>query len=646
MGRVVAATNPAMIGSELGRTYLVEDPVTVQARNFFDIQSDILSGGQNEAEVKHTMTAESLIDPDKRFRGIIVGRIAVDSIREVVVRILHAQAMKGHGRKTLEFQIMDGSGRVIVDSDHKEGEPVDLLALDVTSARAAASGESGFVQEEHGRRHVAVVTGYAPMPSKRGLKADGWYILIRLDNESILGEVYPWSTRIVILSSLAGLILTLTLLWSVLQLQRHRNDAEAAKQVALEARGRAEQLYNEKQALLTAAEVFFVRLTASGAVSEWAIQAEKLLGISHTEAIGSVFLDLSIDWNREAISRAIDQVSQTLITVHLAKVRVVRRGNLERFLKLTLSPLANGTTVEIVLMGEDITEHLLLEQELAQAHKLESIGQLAAGIAHEINTPIQFIGDNIRFLSDSFASLLTMVGRTREWLACAESGTWAPDMVESYEAEMRQVDLRYLTEEIPKAIAQSVEGVRRVANIVRSMKDFAHPGCVEMTNVNLNAAIESTVTVAHNEWKYVADLTTDLASDLPPVPCLFNQFNQAMLNMIVNAAHAIGDMVKGTGQKGRITITTRSVGEWAEIRIADTGAGIPDAIRHRIFDPFFTTKGVGKGTGQGLAITRSVVVDKHRGQIMVESEAGKGSTFIVRLPLREPTEPTALENTA
>lgn len=167
-----------------------------------------------------------------------------------------------------------------------------------------------------------------------------------------------------------------------------------------------------------------------------------------------------------------------------------------------------------------------------------------------------------------------------------------------------------------------------------------------MTNVNLNAAIESTVTVAHNEWKYVADLTTDLASDLPPVPCLFNQFNQAMLNMIVNAAHAIGDMVKGTGQKGRITITTRSVGEWAEIRIADTGAGIPDAIRHRIFDPFFTTKGVGKGTGQGLAITRSVVVDKHRGQIMVESEAGKGSTFIVRLPLREPTEPTALENTA
>src|SRR4029078_2360082 len=131
----------------------------------------------------------------------------------------------------------------------------------------------------------------------------------------ILGEVYPWSTRIVILSSLAGLILTLTLLWSVLQLQRHRNDAEAAKQVALEARGRAEQLYNEKQALLTAAEVFFVRLTASGAVSEWSIQAEKLLGISHPEATGSVFLDLSIDWNREAISRAIDQVSQTLITV-------------------------------------------------------------------------------------------------------------------------------------------------------------------------------------------------------------------------------------------------------------------------------------------------------------------------------------------
>jgi signal transduction histidine kinase len=151
--------------------------------------------------------------------------------------------------------------------------------------------------------------------------------------------------------------------------------------------------------------------------------------------------------------------------------------------------------------------------------------------------------------------------------------------------------------------------------------------------VDLNKAIESTVTVARNEWKYIADLTTDLAADLPLVPCLLGQFNQVILNMIVNATHAIADVVKGTSAKGTITITTRRVEGWAEVRITDSGTGIPEDIRRKIFDPFFTTKEVGKGTGQGLAIAHSVVVDKHQGTIAIESEMGRGTTFIVRLPL-------------
>jgi signal transduction histidine kinase len=207
-------------------------------------------------------------------------------------------------------------------------------------------------------------------------------------------------------------------------------------------------------------------------------------------------------------------------------------------------------------------------------------------------------------------------------------------VIERCEEEARRADLEYLAEEVPKALAQSMDGIERIATIVRAMKEFAHPGGDEKALEDLNKAIETTVEVSRNEWKYVADVTTDLAADLPLVCCLLGPINQVVLNIVVNAAHAIGDVVKATGQKGRITITTRPDGDWVEIRIADTGGGIPDAIRQKIFDPFFTTKPVGKGTGQGLAIARSVVVDKHGGTITVESQVGRGTTFILRLPVK------------
>jgi signal transduction histidine kinase len=314
-----------------------------------------------------------------------------------------------------------------------------------------------------------------------------------------------------------------------------------------------------------------------------------------------------------------------------------------------VSPLCTDSGINIVIMGEDVTKQLLLEHDLVQAQKLESIGHLAAGIAHEINTPTQFVGDNLRFLSESFADLLTVLDRHRTVLASAMTGSCAPDLpalIEACEAESRRADLDYLTEEIPKAVAQSAEGIARVAKIVRAMKEFSHPAGDAKTCVDLNRAIESTVTVARHEWKYVADLTTDLADDLPPVPCLIDQFNQVILNLIVNASHAMADTVKDTGKRGAITIATRRVGEWAEVRVTDTGTGIPENIRHKIFDPFFTTKEVGKGTGQGLAIARSVVVDKHQGTITVESQVGIGSTFIIRLPLSVPAGGQAMERAA
>jgi signal transduction histidine kinase len=287
----------------------------------------------------------------------------------------------------------------------------------------------------------------------------------------------------------------------------------------------------------------------------------------------------------------------------------------------------------------DITERKQAEQsrqaleiQLRHGQKLESIGQLAAGIAHEINTPTQYIGDNTRFLSDAFTDLNALLA-LHEKLTAATPET-IPTVVAEIQAAAGRVDCAYLRDEIPRAIQQSLEGVDRVAKIVRAMKEFSHPGTEEKTPVDINHAIEVTLAVSHNEWKYVAEVKNDFDPALPTVPCLPGELNQVFLNLIVNAAHAIADVVGPDGNtKGLITIRTRRDVDWVEVRIQDNGSGIPEVARPRMFEPFFTTKGVGKGTGQGLAIAHSVIVKKHSGTIHFETETGKGTTFIIRLPL-------------
>jgi signal transduction histidine kinase len=266
---------------------------------------------------------------------------------------------------------------------------------------------------------------------------------------------------------------------------------------------------------------------------------------------------------------------------------------------------------------------------------MESIGQLAAGIAHEINTPTQYVNDNTRFLRDSFCGLQQLLDLYERLRVEAKQGAVPDTLLAELDALAADLDLGFLTAEIPKAIEQSLEGISRVAEIVHAMKQFSHPDQDEPELADLNKAIANTATVARNEWKYVAEMELDLAADLPAVPCLAGRFNQVILNLIVNAAQAIGDVVGGgSGAKGKIRITTRQDGDHVEIRVADTGSGVPAAIRNRIFDPFFTTKQVGKGTGQGLAIAHNIIVEQHGGAIDVESEDGKGSTFLLRLPLQ------------
>jgi len=277
---------------------------------------------------------------------------------------------------------------------------------------------------------------------------------------------------------------------------------------------------------------------------------------------------------------------------------------------------------------------------LVQAKKLESVGQLAAGIAHEINTPAQFIGSNIEFLADSFQQVKRLVDAVVGQMQAIADGGDVPLAVQTVTDLLAESEWEYLGEEIPVAIRQSREGIKRITTIVQAMKEFSHPSSKEKVKNNLNKLVETTIIVASNEWKYCAEIRTELDPGLPAVCCLADELGQVFLNILVNAAHAVESRLDADpqGKKGTITIATRHDGDQVEIRISDTGGGVPREIQDRIFDPFFTTKGVGKGTGQGLAIAHDVVTRKHGGTLVLESEPGQGATFIIRLPVEQGAE--------
>jgi len=269
------------------------------------------------------------------------------------------------------------------------------------------------------------------------------------------------------------------------------------------------------------------------------------------------------------------------------------------------------------------------EQELMQVARLASVGQLAAGIAHEINTPVQYIGDNLQYIEQGVLNLLTLAEAGHR-LAAQAAGVKPATQFDETETAVHLPELRA---ELPLAIRESLEGVAQISRIVRSMKEFSHPGTTHTTLTDLNRALESTLTVSHNAWKYSAEMVCDFDPQLPSLICHAGEINQVFLNLILNAAQSIES--SGKPLPGRIAISTRKDQEWIEIRVQDSGDGVPEALRQQIFEPFFTTKPVGKGTGQGLAICRDVIERKHGGKIEVEGAEGAGATFIVRLPLTQ-----------
>jgi PAS domain S-box-containing protein len=403
----------------------------------------------------------------------------------------------------------------------------------------------------------------------------------------------------------------------------------------------------ETEQLLRAITSILISLDEEDRIVQWNAATEKVFGISKAEVMGRTLRECNIQWDCDKIIEAVNVCKNQKKTIPADDVKFKRLEGTDGFLGLTVIPIIAEETerLGILVLGADITDRKMLEAQLGAAQKLEAIGQLAAGIAHEINTPTQYVGDNTKFLKDSFENFIILLEKYKRLLNAAEENAAESELVSEIKEFLEAIDIDYMVREIPIAIQQSLEGVERVTSIVQAMKEFAHPGSKEKIPIDINKAIKSTVTVARNEWKYVADMETDFASNMPRVCCLPGEFNQVILNIVVNAAQAISETIgDGSAEKGVISISTRKAGDWAEIRISDTGCGIPQEIREKIFDPFFTTKEVGAGTGQGLSIAYSIVVDKHKGTITFDSEVGKGTTFIIRLPVaisEEITQQTA-----
>ncbi|MYL84065.1 PAS domain S-box protein [Desulfovibrio aerotolerans] len=393
------------------------------------------------------------------------------------------------------------------------------------------------------------------------------------------------------------------------------------------------QAHCEINQILSSISAIIIGVDQRGMVVRWNAAAENIFGLTLQESIGKPFHSLPIPWDWEALMKGVALTRSELKPQRLYNLWYEHGEGYDGYFVITIGPLwnENGGADGILILGDDISELKSLEIQLAQAAKLEAIGQLAAGIAHEINTPTQYVGDSVMFLKDAYADLGQLLTQVEELSRlpspCGE------EVAASLSLMLEEIEVDFLREEIPKTISRIDEGIGRIAAIVLAMKRFSYTSGDEKKAVDIREAIENTLVISRNEWKYVAEATTDFDPELPPVMCLAGDINQVFLNIIVNAAHAIGDVVRESNSLGCIAISTRKDGDFAVIIIKDTGTGIPKEVGSKVFNLFFTTKEVGKGTGQGLAIAYDIVVNKHNGSITFESEAGQGTTFIIRLPL-------------
>ncbi len=538
---------------------------------------------------------------------------------------------------------------------------------DLASGRTAGNGED-FVSESSGRIAVGDHMWWVRASGDPALLAGAR----REANALILwfGIFLAVSTALVIRQSEQVRQRALSLAEAKLTIEAHAaklRDANASLERQAEElqakEGDLRRAADDRRVVLDSLSAFVIGIDGGGCVMEWNSVASEIFDLPPEAVMGKPFASVPMPWDDEIVADAIERCVDSGERIRCDNLRLevsvapdpdsgktcadvgsdgtADDEDARRIVSFTVNP-TQETGRGFSLIGADVTERKQLETQLHHAQKLEAVGTLAAGIAHEINTPMQYVSDNLRFVSEQVGPLMQLVQGLPDMLDESERGEFTTERAAEIREALEEMDVEFVADELPLALSETLEGVDRVTSIVRAMKDFSHPGGEGRTPSDLNRAIETTLAVARNEYKYIANVETDLG-DLPLIECWVADLNQVFLNLLVNAAHAIQDKLGEDGGLGLIRLSSRRDGDHVEVRLGDSGAGIPQNVLNRIFDPFFTTKEVGRGTGQGLAIARAVVVDKHGGSLGCESELGVGTTFIIRLPVTGEPDPSAEE---
>ncbi len=418
--------------------------------------------------------------------------------------------------------------------------------------------------------------------------------------------------------------------WNLARQANRRLESLVRAEVALQ------DALAETESLVTAISSVLIGLNDKDCVFRWNSAAEQAFGIPAEEILGHSIQETEIQWDWDFVMKSMQDCRKQLHPLRIPEFRYLDKTGTERTLGMTLSPILRETDSRpgILILGKDITQQQKLEAQLTLAQKMQSIGKLAAGVAHELNTPVQYIAENLRFLKEGFHDLRRLLELYRQPFRQAQGARIDQHTRTKVRQIRKEIDLEYLLKEIPIVLAQSLEGTDRVAEIIRTMNEFSHPGTNEKIPADLHQTLQSAMTLSSKEWENVAEVVTDFEKELPLLHCIPHQLIQVWINLLINAAQAIEGVVsENSRNKGTITISTQEDNEWAEVRISDTGPGIPESIQSHVFDLFFTTKEVGKGTGQGLAIAHAIIVQNHGGDFMFESNPSGGTTFIARLPL-------------
>jgi PAS domain S-box-containing protein len=429
------------------------------------------------------------------------------------------------------------------------------------------------------------------------------------------------------LGACAGLLFASAALWAaratssttLVRLRRRLDEAEERLTAQSGELGRY-------AAILSSTEDAIVTVSLDGLITLWNPSAAELYGYAGHEVLGRSFTTLDPEAAPTFVAVMDEVLRGTPCSLEISHRRA-DGSTVHASLVLSRICDPDGVPSGVVGIGRNIGEQKARDAEFHQESKLESLGRLSAGLAHEINSPIQFVGDNARFLEEAYQELIRVVEIYRGLLDTSNPIGWIERQERVREAEA-SIDFDFLQKEIPSAVEQTLEGIERVSTIVRAMKTFSHQGHKEQVPADLNEALAATVTVTRHQVSEVANMVLDLA-DLPPVRCNIADLNQVFLNLIVNAADAIEE----TGRRGVIVVSSALEGEDVVVRVSDTGGGIPEDVRPMIFDPFFTTKDVGRGSGQGLPLARAVVQEGHGGTLTMESVPGEGTTFSVRIPV-------------